>query len=324
MTAQPMPVTAIAQRGELILDQIGRAVVGMRDALTVGLATILAQGHILFEDVPGVGKTLAARSLACSLGLEFTRLQCTPDLLPSDITGSMVFDPGARQFEFRPGPVFTGVLLADEINRTGPKTQSALLEAMAEHHVSVEGTTHQLPEPFHLLATSNPVEYEGTYPLPEAQLDRFMVRLSVGYPDRDQERDILLNRVGRRQELAEVDQVVTRDEVLSMQAGVEAVETDADIACYCVDLAAETRRHPNVEVGVSPRGSQSLLLVARALAVLDGRSFVVPEDVKRAAPSVLPHRLVLTPTAWAEGIHPEAIIAEVLSKVAGPASASGQ
>jgi len=319
-TIQPMPVQAIADKGTQILDEINRAVVGMREPLTLGLATIVAGGHILFEDVPGVGKTLAARCLARTLGLEFTRLQCTPDLLPSDITGSMIFDPRNREFEFRPGPVFTGILLADEINRTGPKTQSALLEAMAEHRVSVEGVTHALPEPFHLLATSNPVEYEGTYPLPEAQLDRFMVRLSVGYPDRDQETQILLRRIERRQEIAEVAQVVDPDQVLSMQAGVEAIAIDPDIAGYCVDLAAATRHHPNVDVGVSPRGSQNLLLVARGLAALDGRAFVIPEDVKRAAVAVLAHRIMLTPTAWAEGVHAEAIIAEALSKVAGPST----
>jgi len=319
-----MPVPAIAKRGQTILDEVSRSVVGMNEPLTLALAAILAGGHILFEDVPGVGKTLAARCLARSLGLDFTRLQCTPDLLPSDITGSMVFDPRTRTFEFRPGPVFTGILLADEINRTGPKTQSALLEAMAEHHVSIEGTSHRLPEPFHLLATSNPVEYEGTYPLPEAQLDRFMVRLSVGYPARDQECQILLNRVERRQEAVEVDQVTTAAEVLEMQAGVEATSIDLDIAHYCVDLAAATRTHPNVEVGVSPRGAQNLLLMARALATLDARSFVVPEDVKRAGEAVLSHRLVLTPTAWAEGINPESIIAETLAKVPGPATAGRQ
>jgi MoxR-like ATPase len=310
----------VTGRSLVILDEVGRAVVGMREPLQIALATILAGGHILFEDVPGVGKTLAARSLARTLGLEFTRLQCTPDLLPSDITGSMVFDPRTREFDFRPGPVFTGILLADEINRTGPKTQSALLEAMAEHHVSVEGTTHPLPQPFHLLATSNPVEYEGTYPLPEAQLDRFMVRLAVGYPDRDSEREILARRVQRRQEAAEVAQVVEAGDVLAMQAGVEAIGVDPDITGYCVDLAAATRSHPSVEVGASPRGSQNLLLVARALAALDGREFVIPEDVKRAGIPVLAHRVMLTPVAWAEGVAAEKIVAEALSRVPGPAT----
>ncbi|MDR0848947.1 MAG: MoxR family ATPase [Propionibacteriaceae bacterium] len=321
-TPENMSVETIADRGARILDEVGHAVVGMREPLTIALATILAGGHILFEDVPGVGKTLAARCLARTLGLEFTRLQCTPDLLPSDITGSLIFSPATREFSFRPGPIFTGILLADEINRTGPKTQSALLEAMAEHHVSVEGVTHPLPEPFHLLATSNPVEYEGTYPLPEAQLDRFMVRLSVGYPDRDQERDILTRRVERRQEDVSVSQITQAPEVLAMQAGVEAIEVDPDIVSYCVDLVLATRHHPHVEIGASPRGSQNLMLVARGLAALDGRSFVIPEDVKRAGVPVLAHRVMLTPTAWAEGVHSEAVIAEILSKVVGPSPAA--
>ena len=311
----------IAERCNAILDEVGRAVVGMREPLTLALATILAGGSILFEDVPGVGKTLAARSLARTLGLGFTRLQCTPDLLPADITGSMVFDPRTREFEFRPGPVFTGILLADEINRTGPKTQSALLDAMAEHHVTVEGTTHQLPEPFHLLATANPVEYEGTYPLPEAQLDRFMVRLQFGYPDADQETDILLRRIGRRQEAAPIEQVVEAADVLAMQAGVEAIDVDASVAAYCVALASQTRKHPSVDVGVSPRGAQTLLLVARGLAALDGRPFVIPEDIKRAGIPVLAHRIMLTPTAWAEGVVTAHIVAQVMSMVPTPPSA---
>ena len=320
----PMPVNLIARYGAQILEEVNRAVVGMGEPLRIALAAILAGGNILFEDVPGVGKTLAARSLAAGLGLDFARLQCTPDLLPADITGSMIFDPRTREFEFRPGPVFTGILLADEINRTGPKTQSALLEAMAEHHVSVEGLTYPLPQPFHLLATSNPVEYEGTYPLPEAQLDRFMVRLSVGYPDRDQEQEILRRRVERRHEEAEVARIVGPEEVLSMQAGVEAINPDPDIAGYCVDLAQATRHHPNVDVGASPRGSQNLLLIARGLAALDGRGFVIPEDVKLAAIPVLAHRIMLTPSAWAEGVHAESIIAEALSKVPGPPTAGRQ
>jgi len=316
-----MRAADIARYGTAILDEVGRAVVGMREPLTIALATILAGGHILFEDVPGVGKTLAARSLAATLGLKFTRLQCTPDLLPSDITGSMIFDPRDREFSFRAGPVFTGILLADEINRTGPKTQSALLEAMEERHVSIEGTTYQLPNPFHLLATANPVEYEGTYPLPEAQLDRFMVRLKVGYPDPAQEADILLRRVQRRQEANDVSQVVSATDVLDMQAGVEAIDVNADIAAYCVALADRTRQQDSVEVGVSPRGAQNLLLVARALAALGGREFVIPEDVKRAGIPVLAHRIMLTPTAWAQGVHSENVVASVLASVPGPPSA---
>jgi MoxR-like ATPase len=303
-----------------VLAEVGTVVVGMREPLRIGLAAILAGGHVLFEDVPGLGKTLAARSLATALGLEFRRIQCTPDLLPSDITGSAVWDPQATEFRFRPGPVFAGLLLADEINRTAPKTQSALLEAMAERQVTVDGVTYPMTRPFHVMATSNPVEYEGTYPLPEAQLDRFMVRLAVGYPDREAEADVLTRRLDRRREEAAVTRVVDAPTVLAMQAGVEAVRVDPDVVAYCVDLAAATRRHDAVEVGASPRGSQALVLVARALAVLSGRRFVAPEDVKAVAVAALAHRITLTPATWAAGVAPQDVVREVVSRVPGPAS----
>jgi MoxR-like ATPase len=277
---------------------------------------------VLFEDVPGLGKTLAARSLARALGLDFRRLQCTPDLLPADITGSYMYDPGTASFVFRPGPIFTGLLLADEINRTAPKTQSALLEAMAERQVTVEGTSHALTLPFHVMATSNPVEYEGTYPLPEAQLDRFMVRLAVGYPDTDAEAEVLGRRLARRTEEALVEAIVDPATVLAMQAGVEAVDVDPDIVAYCVALASATRHHASIEVGASPRGSQSLVLVARALAVLDGRDYVTPEDVKSIAVSALAHRLTLTPQAWSSGVLPSSLVQSLLDTVPGPASAA--
>lgn len=315
-----LPVTDVAAHGRAILDEVATAVVGMREPLTLALATVLAGGHVLFEDVPGLGKTLAARSLARALGLDFARLQCTPDLLPADITGSMVYDPTTTSFVFRPGPVFTGLFLADEINRTAPKTQSALLESMAERQVTVEGATYRLPRPFHVMATSNPVEYEGTYPLPEAQLDRFMVRLAVGYPERDHEREVLRRRIDRRHEEPTVAQVVDAATVLAMQAGVEAVDVDPDVLGYCVDLAAATREHPALEVGASPRGSQNLALLARAVAVLEGRDFVVPEDVKRVAVPVLAHRLTLTPSAWANELRPETLVRSLLTTVPGPAT----
>ncbi|MCV2392914.1 MoxR family ATPase [Actinotalea sp. M2MS4P-6] len=315
---EPMPVEEVARHARAVLDEVATAVVGASTPLRVALAAILAGGHVLFEDVPGLGKTLAARSLAGALGLDFRRLQCTPDLLPADITGSAVYDPASRSFAFRPGPVFTGLLLADEINRTAPKTQSALLEAMAERQVTVDGTTHRVPLPFHVVATSNPVEYEGTYPLPEAQLDRFMVRIAVGYPARDEEVDVLARRVARRQEAAPVRTVVDAATVLAMQAGVEAVEVDSDVMGYCVDLAAATRRHPDVEVGVSPRGAQSLLLVARAIAVLAGRGFVLPEDVKEVAVPALAHRLTLGAQAWAAGVEAADVIRRVLLETPGP------
>jgi MoxR-like ATPase len=315
-----MPVAEVARLGRDILGEVGTAVVGMRDPLRIALGTILAGGHVLFEDVPGTGKTLAARSLATALGLSFARLQCTPDLLPSDITGSSVWDPRTSDFVFRPGPVFTGLFLADEINRTAPKTQSALLEAMAERQVTVEGTSRPLVLPFHVMATSNPVEYEGTYPLPEAQLDRFMVRLAVGYPSRDGEREVVERRLARQQEAAPVAQVVDAATVIAMQAGVEALPVDPDVVAYCVDLVDATRSHPALEVGASPRGSQNLVLLARAVAVLEGRDIVLPEDVKRVAVPVLAHRLTLTATAWASGRRPETVVTELLASVPGPAT----
>ncbi|WP_426593630.1 AAA family ATPase [Cellulomonas sp. McL0617] len=315
---ETLTVAQVAERGGAILDEVATLVVGMRDPLTAALAAVLAGGHVLFEDVPGLGKTLAARSLATALGLTFRRVQCTPDLLPSDITGSSVFDPSTSSFTFRPGPVFAGLLLADEINRTAPKTQSALLEAMAERQVTVDGTTYPLPEPFHVVATSNPVEYEGTYPLPEAQLDRFMVRLAVGYPGRDDEVDVLSRRLARRTEVGSVRRIVDSETLLAMQAGVEAVSVEGDILRYCVDLASATRAHDSVEVGASPRGSQALVLVARSLAVLHGRDFVTPEDVKAVAVPALAHRLSLTPQAWATGAAPSGVVTDVLARVAGP------
>jgi len=322
-TDEPITPYTPDQVGEMarrILDEVGTVVIGQEEPLRLALAAILAGGHVLFEDVPGLGKTLAARSLAQASGLEFRRLQCTPDLLPSDITGSYVYAPDAGTFQFRPGPVFTGLLLADELNRTAPKTQSALLEAMAEGQVTVEGTSYRLPQPFHLIATANPIEYEGTYALPEAQLDRFLVRLSVGYPDRAGEERILRNRIDRRTEVAHVAQVVDPTRLRAMQAGVEAVHVDPDVIRYCVDLAAATRSELSVEVGASPRGSQALMLVARAVAVIDGRDYITPDDVKRVAVPVLAHRLTLTPAAWANGTDPARVVAAVVGTVAVPPS----
>ncbi len=317
-TDTPLPLPDVARIGREVLDRVGTVVVGMHDPLELALGTVLAGGHVLFEDAPGLGKTLAARSLATALGLDFRRLQCTPDLLPSDITGSFVYAPSTHEFEFRPGPVFTGLFLADEINRTSPKTQSALLEAMAEGQVTIEGRSLPLPRPFHVVATSNPIEYEGTYALPEAQLDRFLVRLTVGYPDRDGEAQVLRNRVRRRREAAPIEPVVDATTLLAMQAAVESVFVDDDIITYCVDLAAATRNVAQVQVGASPRGSQGLLLLSRALAVLDGRAFVTPEDVKRCAVPVLAHRITLTAQAWASGIDPAAVVQHAVAEVAGP------
>jgi len=311
-------LAAIAETGAQILAAVRTVVVGMDDPLEIALATVLAGGHVLFEDVPGLGKTLAARTLAAALGLSFRRLQCTPDMLPGDVTGSYVYAPDSGDFVFRPGPIFTGLLLADEINRTTPKTQSAMLEAMAERQVTVEGNSFALEPPFHIIATSNPIEYEGTYALPEAQLDRFMVRLSVGYPAADGETQILMNRVARKQEATSVAAVLDPQRLLELQREVEAIHVDPDIARYCVDLTRETRTAPHVEVGASPRGSQGLLLLGRALAALDGRDFVRPDDIKRIAVPVLAHRLTLTPQAWAQGIAAAEVVAAAVSRVAVP------
>lgn len=309
---------AIAETGAQILAALRTAVVGMDDPLEIALATVLAGGHVLFEDVPGLGKTLAARSLAAALGLSFRRLQCTPDMLPGDVTGSYVYSPGSGDFVFRPGPIFTGLLLADEINRTTPKTQSAMLEAMAEQQVTVEGNSFALRPPFHIIATSNPIEYEGTYALPEAQLDRFMVRLSVGYPAAEGETQILLNRVARQREATTVAPVLDPERLVELQRAVEAIHIDPDIARYCVELTRATRIAPNVEVGASPRGSLALVLLGRALAALDGRDFVRPDDIKRIAVPVLAHRLTLTPQAWAQGVSAADVVEGVVGRVAVP------
>lgn len=315
-------VTArIAAAGTAVLEGVGQAVIGTRDPLRLALAAVLAGGHVLFEDMPGLGKTLVARSLAQTLGLGFRRLQCTPDLLPSDVTGSSIFDPVQRSFDFQPGPVFTGLLLADEINRTSPKTQSALLEAMAEGQVSVEGTTHRLPIPFHVFATSNPVEFEGTYPLPEAQLDRFLVRLALGYPTADAEADIVSKRLLRGLVEPVLEAVLDPQTLRTLQEDLALVPVSADIVAYAVRLTAASRELDEVQVGASPRGSQALVLMARAVAALDGRAYVVPEDIKEVAVPVLAHRLVLSPAAWARGADPVGLIDEITGSVRVPATA---
>ncbi len=301
-----------------VLDQVERAVVGKRDALVMVLAGILAGGHVLIEDLPGLGKTLAARSFAQTLGLRFARAQFTPDLLPADLTGSFVYDQKRSEFEFRPGPLFTGLLLADEINRTPPKTQAALLEAMQEGQVTVEGQTFPLEEPFHVLATANPVEYEGTYPLPEAQLDRFLMRVSFGYPTRDQEWDVLRRRLDRRQEAQHLDAVTDSAGLLRVQAAIETVTVEESVGRYCVALASATREHPQVLMGASPRGALALMLTARAYAVIGGRDYVVPEDVKAVAPSVLAHRVTVRPELWMSDVSGTTVVRSVLAQVETP------
>ena len=302
-----------------VLDEVGRAVVGKRAELTLLFCGVLAGGHVLLEDLPGLGKTLAARSLAQTLGLQFTRAQFTPDLLPADLTGSFVYDQRTSDFVFRRGPLFTGLLLADEINRTPPKTQAALLEAMQERQITVEGETFALAAPFHVLATANPVEYEGTYPLHEAQLDRFLLRISFGYPTPDEECEVLSRRMQRREEAQQLRVIVDAPTVLAMQAAVETVTVDADVSRYCVDLAVATRRHQHVQIGASPRGALALLLCSRAYAVVAGRDYVTPEDVKAVAPSVLAHRITIKPELWLTQASGSSVTAEVLAAVSTPA-----
>ncbi|MEI2765929.1 MAG: MoxR family ATPase [Dermatophilaceae bacterium] len=313
-----LSVADVTRLGADVLDQVERAVVGKRDPLTLVLAAVLAGGHVLIEDFPGLGKTLAARSLARALGLDFARAQFTPDLLPGDLTGSFVYDQRVGEFAFRRGPLFTGLLLADEINRTPPKTQAALLEAMQERQVTVEGQTFALPRPFHVLATANPVENEGTYPLPEAQLDRFLARVAFGYPSAQQELDVLRRRMVRRREEVTVDQVTDGAGVLAMQQAVETVVVDGDLARYCVDVAQATRSHPAVLLGASPRGSLGLLLVSRGYAVLHGRDYVTPEDVKSVAGSVLAHRITVRPELWLSNVTGPSVVASVLGSVPSP------
>lgn len=313
-----LSTTETTDLAKQVLDEIERAVVGKRQALTLVFAGLLAGGNVLLEDLPGVGKTLAARSFAQTLGLTFTRAQFTPDLLPADLTGSFVYDQREGEFRFRKGPLFTGLLLADEINRTPPKTQAALLEAMQEHQVTVEGETFELAEPFFVLATANPIEYEGTYPLPEAQLDRFVMRVSFGYPTPDQEHDILRRRMTRRTEAQELTNIVDADTLLGMQAAVERIEVDPDVSRYCVSLALATRSHDHVQLGASPRGSLALVLSARAHAVLSGRDYVTPDDVKAVAPSALAHRVSVKPELWLSDASGENVVDEVLASVPTP------
>ena len=293
-------------------------VVGKRDALELVLLGVLARGHVLLEDNPGLGKTLIARSFASALGLDFKRIQFTPDLLPADITGSYVYDQRQGTFEFRKGPLFTDVLLADEINRTPPKTQAALLEVMQEGQVSVEGTTFEVGAPFAVLATQNPIEYEGTYPLPEAQLDRFLCRVRLGYPDRDQEWEVLRRRVERRVDETSVPAVVGRDEVLALQATVEQVTVEETVGRYMVDLAAATRSNPQVLVGASPRGALALLKLSRGKALLDGRDYVTPDDVKAVAIPALGHRVTLRPEMWVRRVTGDDVVEQVVSTVPTP------
>ncbi|WP_246986457.1 AAA family ATPase [Halorientalis marina] len=313
-----MVVTDAAEECTGVLDEVQSAVIADREFLRQVLTGILARGHVLLEDVPGMGKTLTARSLATGLGLEFSRIQFTPDLLPADITGTHIYDEHEGTFEFSRGPVFANVVLADEINRAPPKTQAALLEAMEEGQVTVDGDTHALPDPFFVMATQNPVEQEGTFSLPEAQLDRFMIKSSMGYPERDGELELLDRRADREAQAPTVEPVVDHETVRALQDVPEAVTVESDLREYVVDLGRATREDERVEVGVSPRGIQRLFEAARAYAVIDGRDYVVPDDVKRIAPAVFTHRLVLTAESSVRSVSKRAVLDDALDSVPVP------
>jgi MoxR-like ATPase len=301
-----------------VLDEVERAVVGKRDALELVLLGMLADGHVLIEDFPGLAKTLTARAFSQVTSIGFTRVQFTPDLMPSDVTGSSIFNQREGDFEFRPGPIFTNLLLADEINRAPPKTQAALLEAMQERQVTIEGTTYPLAPPFLVLATQNPIEYEGTYPLPEAQLDRFLLRIGVGYPDRDEEWEVLERRLERQVDEVELREVVDREELLEMQRAVEDVHVDRSVGLYMVDLVVATRTANGVQVGASPRGSLALLKLSRCRAAVRGRDYVIPDDVKAVAVPALAHRLSLRPELWVQRLRPDDIVIGLLDEVPTP------
>jgi MoxR-like ATPase len=315
-----LTVEQVAEHSERILDEVEKAVVGKRNALETVLLALLGDGHVLLEDYPGLAKTLIARSFAQVCEMQFSRIQFTPDLMPSDVTGSAIYDQRRGDFEFRPGPIFTNLLLGDEINRAPPKTQAALLEAMQERQVTSEGETRTLERPFLVIATQNPIEYEGTYPLPEAQLDRFLIRLGVGYPDREQEWRMLERRLERGDDEITLEPVVDRATLVAMQRAVEQVYVSEPIGFYIVDLISATRASGQVDVGASPRGSLAVMKLARCRAALFGRDFVTPEDVKAVAVPALSHRLMLRPELWVRRVRPEEVVLETLETVPTPAA----
>ena len=301
-----------------ILDEVEKAIVGKRPVLKTVLAAVLSGGHVLFDDYPGLAKTLVARSFATVLGLPFSRIQFTPDLLPSDITGSYIYDQRNSSFEFRHGPLFANLVLGDEINRAPPKTQAALLEAMQENQVTVEDATYALDPPFIVVATQNPIEFEGTYPLPEAQLDRFMVRVRIGYPRHNDQWEILQRRLARGEEEAKLVGIVDAPTLIEMQSSLENVHVGDSVGNYIIDLVEATRAHPDVQIGASPRGALALLKLARARAMLDGRDYATPDDVKVMAGPSLSHRVTLRPEVWVRRVTGDEIVASVLEKVATP------
>jgi len=306
------PIQSFARQ---VVENVERVIVGKRPAIELLLVALLCDGHVLIEDVPGVGKTMLARALALSLGGSFRRLQCTPDLLPNDVTGVSVYNQKSGEFEFRPGPVFVNILLADELNRATPRTQSALLECMGEGQVTVDGVTHPLERPFLVLATQNPIEYEGTFPLPEAQLDRFFMRLRLGYPTADEERHIVSN-LRRRHPIESLGQVVDGRLIPSLQQEVWEVHVDETVQDYILRLVEATRRHPDLALGASPRGTLALFKAAQALAALQGRDYVLPDDVKRLAAPVLEHRLIVAPESSLKGRTAESVMRDILQETA--------
>ena len=318
MTGAAKPGVAVQELATAVADAVEQAIIGKREAVEMVLFALLADGHVLIEDLPGLGKTLLARSFAQVCAMDFARIQFTPDLIPSDITGASIYDRSSSSFTFERGPIFTNILLADEINRAPGKTQAALLEAMEERQVTLENTTRQLESPFLVLATQNPIEYEGTYPLPEAQLDRFLVRITIGYPSEDAERDILLERSRRRGERIELEPVCDRQTLRAMQAAIEEVHVAPALAEYAVAIARATRESPQLVVGASPRGSLALMKLARARAAYLGRDFVTPDDIKAVSIPALAHRLTLAPELWVQRIDPAEAVRAAVASVAVP------
>jgi len=318
VTAPALEVAKVAEVANSILDEVERAVLGKREALRLILMALMANGHVLIEDLPGLAKTLLARSFAQVADMGFSRVQFTPDLMPMDITGSMILDPATNRPEFRPGPVFTNLLLADEINRAPAKTQASLLEAMQEKQVTVDGETHPLGPPFLVIATQNPIEYEGTYPLPEAQVDRFLARVRLGYPDRDAEWSILESRARRGTDDIPLRKLVDRSTVLEIQRSVESVHVAESVGKYIVDLVAATRTSGRVRVGASPRGSLAVMKLARAAAAFAGRDYVVPDDVQDVAMAGLAHRIIMRPEYWAQEFTEERVVTEILEQIETP------
>jgi MoxR-like ATPase len=311
-------LTKVSDLSNQIINEVERAVVGKRGLLEMIMASALAGGHVLLEDFPGLGKTLIARSFSTALGLDFKRIQFTPDLLPGDITGGYIFNRNENKFELRKGPIFTNILLADEINRASPKTQSALLEAMQEGQVTLEGESLPLPQPFLVIATQNPIEYEGTFPLPEAQLDRFILKLTVGYPTLEEEKQILNRRRERKQEEVTLKRVATPEELLEMRASLETIHVDPDLEGYIAALVHASRADRRVAVGASPRASLAFLKLARAYAALEGRTYIIPDDIKHFAVPVLTHRIILQPEYWMSRQITGEVISDLITKTQVP------